>query len=157
MEKGPNSFSPLSGTTSERGWKQSSPGMDLGPQPSPISQSHTCASAPQSGIAPLGLCWQLRVKLRLQSRSCCIGHNPAAPLGHGETRSPERAHLRIQVAGTAPTSHFIYQRHWMDSILPVSSQSSLFQGTIPACRQVEAAPMGVDWSCASCWSRDGHL
>lgn len=43
------------------------------------AQSHTCASAPQSGIAPLGLCWQLRVKLRLAAgqellhgtQSCC--------------------------------------------------------------------------------------
>lgn len=54
---------------------------------------------------------------------------------------------------------FVYQRH---SVLPTAS-SNLFSkpwGTIPVCRQVKAAPLAVDWSCASCWSRagdPGHL
>lgn len=43
------------------------------------AQSHTCAGAPQSRIAPLELSWQLRVKLRVTAgqellhgtQSCC--------------------------------------------------------------------------------------
>lgn len=79
---GHHSPSALCGATSERGCKQGCPGMNLGPQPSPKPRLMHL----RVGLHPLDCAGS-----KSGAEAAGQGHSPAAPLGHGETRSPNRA------------------------------------------------------------------
>lgn len=115
--------SPLCGATSKRGWNHGSPGMTLGPWPRPIFVlMHLKAGWHLSDCAD-SWGWSLAA---WDTALLPWGFGRCSLLRHAETRSSKKAHwftVEINSAGHQNSSNialsaFVFQRHWMESILP---------------------------------------